>query len=238
MKMPLDEAADSFFNALPLFRNLTPPQLVQARAVLHAQSVRANHTLTTEEQPGEIVYIIAQGSVKICAQSDEADIVIGLRGPGEIIGEMSVLDGVGRSATVIAQEPSLLFWVSRADFWNVLWEMPPIPYNLACLLAQRVRLLTSQVQAMATLDVQGRLARQLVTLADEYGRPCIPSHPSDAVMIPFQLKQAELAGMIGATREQVNKLLAAWIRRGLVSRDSARLVICRRDALRKFYNAA
>ncbi|MBW3637723.1 MAG: Crp/Fnr family transcriptional regulator [Armatimonadetes bacterium] len=227
----MDEAADSFFEALPLFRNLTPPQLLQARALFHSQRVRANHTLTTEEQPGEIVYIIVHGSVKICTQGGAVDTVIGLRGPGEIIGEMSVLDGVGRSAMVIAQEPSLLFWVSRADFWNVLWEMPPIPYNLACLLAQRVRQLTSQVQAMATLDVQGRLARQLVTLADEHGRPCDGPHPSGAVIIPFQLKQAELAGMVGATREQVNRLLATWIRHGLVSRKGAYLVLYRRDAL-------
>lgn len=133
---------------------------------------------------------------------------------------MSALDGQRRSATVVTQEPSVLFWLTCADFWEVLWEMPPISYNLVRSLSQRTRVLTAQVQAISSLDVQGRLARQLIILAQEYGRP-YPAKGAAAQLIPFQLKQAEIAAMIGATREQVNQLLSAWLRRDFRD-DSAR----------------
>jgi len=242
--VPPSQTSDQFWSALPIFEGMTPDQLARARAVLHPRSVRAGHTLMTEEQPGDVVYIIAQGSVKIGAQEGGDDVIIAVRGPGEIVGEMSVLDGMGRSATVTTQEACLLFWISRADFWSVLWEMPPFPLNMSRLLAQRLRVLTSQVRAMATLDVQGRLARQLVTLAEEYGRPhLLPqgqefSSQGQGTLIPFQLKQAELAGMIGATREQVNKLLGSWTRRGLISRHEGKLVIHGSASLQRLYGAA
>lgn len=230
---------DHFFDTLPIFCDLTPSQLEQARAVLSVMQVKAGHTLMAADTLGDMVYIVAEGSVKIYAPSDfdDSDMLLGLRGPGEVLGEMSVLDGQKRSATVVTQEPSLLFCLSCADFWGVLWEMPPVSYNLVRSLSQRTRVLTSQVQAFSSLDVQGRLARQLITLAQEYGQPH-PAKGEGARLIPFQLKQTEIAAMIGATREQVNQLLLAWLRRGFIARDrvrSAHIVVCDHEALRKFY---
>ena len=201
--------------------------------------VETGHVLMAAETVGDMVYIVAQGSVKIYAPCDfdDSEMLLGLRGPGEVLGEMSVLDGQKRSATVIAQEPSVLFSLSCADFWGVLWEMPPISYSLVRSLTQRTRVLTAQVQAFSSLDVQGRLARQLITLAQEYGQP-YADKGEGARLIPFQLKQTEIAAMIGATREQVNQLLSAWLRRGFIARDrvrSAHLVICDEEALRKLY---
>ena len=233
--LPPTSDTDIVLSALPIFRGLTEGQLARVRAILFSKRVRAGYVLMAENQAGELVYIVAQGSVKICTNDGNCDRVIAVRGPGEVLGEMSVLQGVGRSATVIAQEDSSLFWLNRADFWGVLWETPPIPYNFACLLSQRVRVLTSQVQSLTTLDVQGRLARQLVTLSEEYGQPCGAADESPNKLIPFQLKQAELGHMIGATREQVNKLLGNWTRRGLIARDGARIIVCQSEALRRLY---
>ena len=152
---------DIFFDNLPIFCDLTPTQLAQARAVMDIVRVGADHTLMSVDTVGEEVYIVAEGSVKIYATSDfdDGDMLLGLRGPGEVLGEMSVLDGMKRSATVVTQEPTVLFQLTRANFWEVLWEMPPIPYNLVRSLTRRTRVLTSQVQAFSALDVQGRLAR-------------------------------------------------------------------------------
>lgn len=201
--------------------------------------VEEGHTLMAADTSGDMVYIVAEGSVKIYAASDfdEGEMLLGLRGPGEVLGEMSVLDGLKRSATVITQEPTILFSLTHADFWEILWEMPPVPYNLVRSLTQRTRVLTSQVQAFSSLDVQGRLARQLLTLAQEYGQP-YPDEGENARLIPFQLKQKEIAAMIGATREQVNQFLSSWRRRGFIARDrvrSAHIVVCDEEALRKFY---
>ena len=233
-----EEQVSQFLDGLPIFCDLTPSQLESARAVLSVKRVKAGHRLMSVDAVSDnTVYIVADGSVKICVHDGDSDVMIGIRGPGEVIGEMSVLDGKNRSATVIAQEDSMLLWMSHADFWDVLWEMPPIPYNFARMLTQRTRVLTSQVQALSTLDVQGRLARQLVVLAEEYGQP-YPEKGEAARLVPFQLKQAELAAMIGSTREQVNQLLSSWRRRGFIARDrvrNAHIVVCRADALRNYY---
>lgn len=223
-----------FLETLPLFQDLTVEQIEQAHQVLHLKRVKSGVTLMLEDQPGDLVYVVAEGSLKICGRAAGNETLIALRGPGEVVGEMSVLDGLNRSANVIVQEESLLFWISRTDFWSVLWEMPPISYNMMRLLSQRVRVMTAQLQAMSSLDVQGRLARQLILLADEYGQPFTSTDPP-GTLIPFRLKQAELAAMIGASREQVNKLLASWLRRGFVQRDGQRLIVMRREALQKFY---
>ena len=216
------QVSDKFLESLSIFRDLTPAQLAGVREVLYAKSVSAGYTLITENQPGELVYIIAGGSTKVCSTDDYYnEIVIALRGVGEVVGEMSVLDGQGRSASIVTLEPSLLMWVSRNDFWSVLWEMPPIPYNLTFMLAQRVRSLTAQLQAMGSLDVQGRLARQLIYLSDEFGRPQADGPPG-ATVIPFFLNQKELASMIGATREQVNKHLNDGEKPERASDDSSR----------------
>ena len=230
---------DHFFDILPIFCDLTPSQLERARAVLNVMQVKTGHTLMAADTVADRVYIVAEGSVKIYAPSDfgEGDMLLGLRGPGEVLGEMSALDGQKRSATVVTQEPSVLFWLTCADFWDVLWQMPPVSYSLVRSLSQRTRVLTAQVQAISALDVQGRLARQLIILAQEYGQP-YPAKGAQARLIPFQLRQNEIAAMIGATREQVNQLLSAWLRRDFIARDrvrNAHLVVCNHEALRKFY---
>ena len=235
--VPHPSDAERYFDLLPIFCDLTPSQLERARAVLSVLRVEAGHVLMAADSASETVYVVASGSVKICADSGDKEIILGIRGPGEVLGEMSALDGMTRSATVVAQEKTLLFQLSHADFWAVLWEMPPVSYNLVRSLTQRTRVLSSQVQAFSSLDVQGRLARQLVILAQEYGQPYAQAGEA-ARLIPFQLKQTELAAMIGATREQVNGLLSSWRRRGFITRDRVRnghLVVCQADKLRAFF---
>lgn len=226
------EINDDLLTSLQFFRDLTPQQLAEVRAVLKVKNLQLGDQLIGEDQIGDMVYVVAQGSVRICAHDEMGEAILAVRGPGEVVGEMSVLDGKARSASVITQEPSTVFAFTASDFWNVLWEMPPVPYNLACLLSQRVRVLSSQMRAMATLDVQGRLARQLMILGLEYG---VPHAATGGTLIPFQLKQTELADMIGSTRVQVNRLLASWIRRGFISRDGSKIIIHQDASLENYY---
>lgn len=218
--------------SLTLFRELTPAQLAEAQAVMRPLDVPANYELISPEDEDSTVYIVVRGSLKVCAGLGSDETIVALRGPGEVLGEMSALDGAERSARVVTLERSSLLCVSRVDFWSVLWEMPPLAYALTCLLTQRVRVLTAQLHAMAKLDVPGRLARQIVLLADEFG-----VNNGEIVEIPFHLTQSELGHSIGATREQVNKLLRVWTRNGLIdSRDGdGRLLVRNRTKLEAFY---
>ncbi len=228
-------ALNKFFDALPIFGDLTPSQLEQARAITSVERVESGHVLLTAQTSSETVYLVAKGSVRICAHGSGA--IIGLRGAGEVLGEMSVLDGSKHSATVIAQQPSVLLCVSCADFWEVLWEMPPFAYNLMRLLTQRTRSLTAQVQALSSLPMTARLARQLVILAEEFGQPA-PTIGAGALLIPFELTQSQLAALVGAPQEQVSQLLARWTNSGFIGCNGANddyLVVCQSDELRQLY---
>lgn len=223
---------DQTLPSLPLLRDLNAEELRRAQGVLHRKAVPAGMVLMSEDQPGEIVYLIAQGTVRICTRREDSDIIIGLRGAGDVLGEMSVLDGRSRSATVITQTDCLFFWVSYADFWGVLWEIKPIPFNLATLMAQRIRVLTAHIEAMTTLSVPSRLARQVALIANEHGCPVAAEGAPRALEIPFHLTQNDLAKMIGATRVQVNQVFRSWMRSGLIEMRDHHLVVLDEAALR------
>lgn len=221
----IDRCAGSPVSSLPLFRRMNSGQLQTAQSVLHRKVVPAGQILMTENDPGDLVYVIVSGAVRISIRRDMADVIVGLRGPGDLLGELSILDGATRSATAITQTPCTLLWASHDDFWDVLWEIKPFAMNLTCHLSQRVRTLTAQVEAMASLSVQGRLARQVMALAEEYGCPTSLPSAHHAIEIPFHLTQADLASMIGATRVQVNQVFCQWKRRGFIEMRNGHVVV-------------
>jgi CRP/FNR family cyclic AMP-dependent transcriptional regulator len=228
----IDRITDANLAALPLFEGFTPEQFEVARTVLHRTVFPPGHTLMCEQQIGDKVYFLLHGVVRLRIQRGGRDVIVGMRGPGDVLGEVSVIDGGPRLATVITHTYCTCLAVSRDDFRNVLWEMKPFDLNLASLLSSRVRMLTEHFEAMATLSVPGRLARQLCILADEYGAPTDIEDTFAAVEIPFRLTQADLSHMIGATRVQVNQVFCQWKRRNLIDLRNNRVVILDDMALR------
>jgi Cyclic nucleotide-binding domain len=117
-----------------LFRDLTVEQWREFSDVLHSKTFSAGSTLMTVEQPGEVVYFILSGTVKVhVEQEDGRDVIISILGPGECVGEMSPLDQVGRSASVVTIEESELLWLDHAMFRRFLLQIPAFAYNLACV---------------------------------------------------------------------------------------------------------
>ena len=223
-----------FIENLPLFRDLTTTQIETARCVIASQRLETDTLLVGEDQAGDQVFLLIEGSVKIFVTKGEQEVVLALRGRGEIIGELVVLDGNGRSASVLTQTPCVVGAISRYDFWNTLWEMPPVPYNVAVLLAERVRRLTARLQAMATLDVRGRIAFQLATMVAEHA----VINAEGAYEIPFSFTQHELARMVGTSRAQTNQSLASWKRSGAVQTVRNHLIVRDLAALHKAFPAA
>ena len=105
--------------------------------------------------------------------------------------------------------------MDRATFHSCLQRMPPLSYNLVRLLASRLRFANEQIQALCTLDVQGRVARQILAMADRYGCP----EAEGEVRIPLRLTQSDLAEIVGASRERVNQVIVDLKHRGLISVD-------------------
>jgi CRP/FNR family cyclic AMP-dependent transcriptional regulator len=164
----------------------------------------------------DTVFVLVTGSVKVhVPQSDGSDAILALLGPGEVIGEISVLDSLGRSASATTLEESTVLAMSRSSFWECLQTIPPLTYNLVLILCRRIRLANAHAQCLATLDVSGRVALQLLSLGREYGTV----EKDGSVVIPMRLTQTELASLIGASRVRVNQVVVSYKQLGYVSVD-------------------
>ena len=206
---------------LPLFDGLTDEQLSKLGAFLRYKRVSAGTEIIRANQPGGNAYIILAGSVKIhIDQPDGSDVILAILGAGELVGEMSLADSLGRSATVVALEPVTLLSIDRVTFWGSLREMPNMTYNLVSILSRRLRLANLHTQSLVRLDIYGRVAAQLLAFAREYGA----ATPDNDTLIPLRLTQSDLASMVGASRVRVNQALGFFKQRNYISIDHDRYI--------------
>ena len=212
-----------------LFEGLSMQELAGINSQLHCRTYAPESNIVLVEQPGEAVYIIVDGTVKVhVEQADGSDVILAILGPGEVVGEMSVVDSMTRSATAVTMEESHICWVDRATFWHWLEEMPTMMRNLVRILSRRIRLANAQIQSLATLDVYGRVARQLLAFANEYGRR---TSNGDTV-ITLRLTQSDFADLIGATRVRVNQVLVDFRQHNYISVDqNHRITVHNQEAL-------
>jgi CRP/FNR family transcriptional regulator, cyclic AMP receptor protein len=218
MRTMADVKKDSTRNLLsdiPLFTGLTPTQLDWVAQRSHRRVFEAGRNVMTIEQPGEAVYIILHGTVKIHIEQSERDVILSILGAGDLLGEMSLIDSVGRSASAVTLENSLLLWMDKAAFHYVLDNFTPVARNLVKILSARVRLSDQMIQALATLDVNGRVARQLLAFAEKYGH-----EKGDAIQIRIALTQSDIADLVGASRKRVNQAIVLFKERGMIDTDT------------------
>jgi CRP/FNR family transcriptional regulator/CRP/FNR family cyclic AMP-dependent transcriptional regulator len=180
--------------------------------------------------PGHGLHLVIAGHLKVVLLRETGEeVVLSILGPGDVAGEMALLDSAPRSATVVALEDVETATLSRADFLGLLRRSPETVQGLLAILARTIRRLDTEVGALRFTDLQGRLARKLLDLAQAHGRPV-----GDATEITVALTQEELAGLIGATRQRVNKLLGCFEARGAIARQRRRIRILRPDLLRQW----
>jgi CRP/FNR family cyclic AMP-dependent transcriptional regulator len=176
------------------------------------------------------VLILIDGRVKIVAPDAEGhDAVLGFRGPGDLVGELSALDGHSRSSSVAALEPVETLALAGRDFRRLLDEHPGIGSALLQVLAARLRAADSERADFGSHDVLGRVARRLVDLSERYGVDA-----EEGVAITLPITQEELAGWTGASREAVSKSLAALRELGWVQTHRRELVVTDIESLRTY----
>lgn len=217
---------------LSLFRGLSPKHLTWLAERLHYKTFPSGTNVMTAEQPGEVVYFVLNGTIKIhIEQAGGEDVILAILGRGDTVGEMSLIDSAGRSASVLTLEDTTLLWMEGAVFQQALREIPELSFNLVKTLTARVRLVNELVQALASLDVYGRVARQLLAFADKYGE----TNPDGKVRIPIKLTQKDIADLVGASRKRVNQVMVSFKNQGLISVDAdGRVTIHRREDLAKY----
>ncbi|MBI3653218.1 MAG: Crp/Fnr family transcriptional regulator [Acidobacteria bacterium] len=215
MSKPAPINVDSL-SEIALFRDLTAAQLQKFSEILRCKIFPSGKTIINTDQPGEAVFIITSGTVKIhIEQADGADVVVSILGAGDIFGEMSLLDNKTRSASVSTIEETALLWMDKTTFQDCLKHIPQLTFNLACILAKRLRHANHQIQALASREVESRVAHQILIFAERYGKV----QANGDILIPIRLTQTDIASMIGASREHTNKVIVSYKERKYISID-------------------
>jgi CRP-like cAMP-binding protein len=183
--------------------------------------------LKGEETTG--MMIVLRGRVRISATSAEGkEIVLNIIDPDEVFGEIALLDGKPRTADATTMEDTELLVLDRREFVPFLEANPQVCLRLLALLCERVRRTTDQLEGLALLDLRLRLIKTLLQLADAYGEPV-----AGGVRIGIRLTQSELAAILGAGRESVNKQLHALAAEGAIALEHRSVTIRDVAALRR-----
>jgi CRP/FNR family transcriptional regulator/CRP/FNR family cyclic AMP-dependent transcriptional regulator len=203
---------------LPLFADLEGEQLKQIALRVNRRTFALGITLFHQDMPGTMMYMIESGSVRVISIGRTGqELTLNVLGPGEIFGELSLLDGQQRSATAITLAPAVVWLLSQVDLKEFMSKYPPVNQAMLKILVERVRTTARRLEAMTFQDVLGRLAFELLSLAERSGQPC-----EVGIEITIPLTQVDLATMVGATRESVNKAVSILRSKELIDVDGTR----------------
>ncbi len=187
-----------------------------------------NGVLFREGDDADGFYAVEAGGLKATRLSpDGNEQLIALFSDGEVIGEMAIFDEFPRSATITALKQTTLIFCSRDAFFDFANENPMIYRHMLSVMAGRLRATNDSLAARDFLALPGQLAQAMIRLADGFGREMV----SGAVRIEYKLTQSELGAMIGASRENVSRVLNQWKRAGLISRVDGYYHIDKRSEL-------
>lgn len=222
---PIDK--DSILAGNSLLRHLDPAD----RSLLagYARHVRydAEAVIFQRGDPGDSMMAVVRGRVKICCHSiDGKELILNIIKPGEVFGEIALLDGEARTAAAVALENCDLLVLDRRDFLAFLDRHPAVARQLLSVLCRRLRRTSAHLEDLMFLDVPARLARTLLHLAQAFGIAA-----RTGTCIDIRLSQQQLGAITGITRESVNKHLGHWQKAGWISLNRGYVTVIDAQAL-------
>jgi CRP/FNR family cyclic AMP-dependent transcriptional regulator len=216
---PQPNALARLLAANPFFAGLGEEAVDAVAALCVTRSLGREEVLFQKGDAGDALYAVRRGQIRIATGTDSGRrLTLNLLGPGDVFGEVALLDGRARTADATAIEPADLFMIRRRDFINLLEQRPSLAVRFIELLCERIRWMSDRMEESLLLPLSARLARRLSALVEDYG-------------VELQVSQEELAVFAGATRESVNRQLQEWKRRGLVELGRARIRVADPQAL-------
>ena len=211
----------SLFLRHPLFHDLTAAELDDLLAHAKVVGYPARATLFGRGDPGGQMIAVVSGRVRISLTGpDGHELILNVIEPGQLFGEIAMLDGRDRTADATILEPAELLIIDRRDFLPFLTRHPEVSVRLLLTLCERMRTTTDQIEDIFLLPVAVRLAKKLLQIAAAHGQSA-----ADGVRIGARLSQRELGGMLGVSRESINKHLAAWQKAGLVRMENGAIIM-------------
>ena len=212
---------DDALLAAPLFAALDPEGATALRRSLLEQSFAKGDVLFREGEPGDRMYVIIDGKVKLGQTSvDGRESLLAVLGPGEMFGELSLFDPGLRTSTATALTEAVVVGLSHEQLQPWLDGRPAVAAALLQALARRLRRTNEAMADLVFSDVPGRVAKALMDLGEKFGE-ITPR----GLMVTHDMTQEELAQLVGASRETVNKALADFAQRGWIELESRQVLI-------------
>ena len=217
---------------VPIFTDLSGSDLTKISTKMVSREYEKGQIILLEESMGETFFIITRGTVKVTRLSDDGrEVILAMLGESDFFGEMSLLDGEGRSANIVANENAEVMTLSRRDFLECLESYPKIAIALLEELAVRLRKSDQQIESLSLSDSEQRIGITLIRLAEEQGtikRGNVIVHN-----LPFQ---QDIANMAGTSRETVSRTLKLLEDKKLVKRDGSDITIYNFSAFRESFS--
>ena len=215
---------------VPLFVGLDTAGLESIGRGMRSRRFRRGEVIFHLGDPGDALFIVTSGAVKISLPSEGGDeAIFAILRPGDFFGELALLDGAPRSTTAAALEPTETLVLPRDRFRDLVASEPAIRDALLAALARELRRLTVHVEELHFLDIAGRLAARLARLCEEQGKKL----PNGTIRLDGPLTQTDLASMVGCTRQSVNKLLGQFVEDGLLVLERDAIVVIDLDGLQR-----
>ncbi|MBV9139993.1 MAG: Crp/Fnr family transcriptional regulator [Pseudonocardiales bacterium] len=218
--------------AAPVFSGLEPCALQRLAQACGSRRYPKGQILFHQGDPGDCLYVLVEGLVMVVVGSPAGDrMVVATCRPPEAFGEIALIDNGPRTASVEALAPTRVLTINRADFLAILRAHPSLAESLLQVVGRLFRQTLERTSDFVFLDLQGRVAKCLVQLADARGEPT-----TTGVSVELGLTQAEFAAMVGGSRPSVNQILRGLADRGILTLDGRRILLKRLDHLRRRAN--
>src|SRR6202166_3958217 len=231
--VPQDKTADargfsgnklSVLRQHPIFCDLEPEALDQLCRYAKHTTLKRGATIVSKGDPGDSLIVVVSGTVKISISSAEGrSAILNLIGPGEIFGEVALLDGLARTADATANTDCEIFVIDRREFLPFVRSQPALAMKFIELLCARLRWTSDQVEQVILQDLPGRLASAPIRLTEKH--QVAPGGRTIAIT------QQEISEMVGMTRESINKQLRVWATRKWVRLEHGVIVVLKAEQL-------
>ena len=221
----------SFFAAHNLLSGLPREYSQRLLAKAHAVSLKKGKTLFEVGAAGDGCYWLEEGVLKVSIASPEgAQRILAILGPGAIVGELAMLDGLPRSATVQALRDSRLTFLARSEFLEILRGHPEIYGHLLAILVERLRQADDEVAATSFLSLKARVARALLHFAKHLGEP---TATPGQLQIRHRIRQDDLAALAHVARENASRILSDWTARKVIAHPTPSVYLIDKEKLER-----
>jgi CRP/FNR family transcriptional regulator len=218
---------DDILSRTPLFGSLDEGSAAALNAASRRRSYERGSTVFSEGEDGDALYVVVEGKVKVFrTAADGRENMLAVLGPGEMFGELSLFDPGPRTATCAALTDCVVASVAHDSLRPWLSGRPELSEQLLRALAQRLRRTNEAMADLVFSDVPGRVAKALLDLAERFG-----ADDGTGIRVKHDLTQEELAQLVGASRETVNKALSEFASRGWLRLDGRAVVLIEMDRL-------